>query len=216
MLFNIDDTNNSAIIKAILNNPVFTVGILDEKGQYIHVNEKWCDLFGYSAEESEAFTTVMLTHSEFKKESQKMMQSLSKKEIDSFRSEKKLIKKDGSTFWGEVSTSLIQLNDNHFYILELIADISDKYQFEILINRTQQKFEELFEEVPIGIIKATIEGKIIDINPAAARMFGYNDPEDVLKTVKNMARDTYVDPGRHYEILKMIKNARHWWRTSSL
>jgi len=53
-------------------------------------------------------------------------------------------------------------------------------------------------------IQSTPEGKAIAVHPAFARMFGYESPEDVIATVKNVATDLFADPQRRSEILRLM------------
>ncbi|MGB7539972.1 MAG: PAS domain S-box protein, partial [Anaerolineales bacterium] len=46
-------------------------------------------------------------------------------------------------------------------------------------------------------------GKVIRVNPAFARIFGYGSPEDVFFSVKDVANDIFADPKRREEIFRL-------------
>jgi PAS domain S-box-containing protein/putative nucleotidyltransferase with HDIG domain len=70
---------------------------------------------------------------------------------------------------------------------------------------TEKRYQRLFRDAVFGIFQATPEGKIIDVNPAYARLFGYDSPSEVLATVHD-ASILYVYPEKRYEIVeKMIR-----------
>ena len=60
----------------------------------------------------------------------------------------------------------------------------------------------------LGIFRSTPEGKIINVNPAYARMFGFDSPEEAKSLVNDVAVDLYVDPSRRNEIVRMILDAK--------
>ena len=59
------------------------------------------------------------------------------------------------------------------------------------LKEARSRYQALFNDVPIGLCKTTLEGKFIDANPAVVQMLGYPDREALLHV---SARDLYVDP----------------------
>ena len=93
-----------------------------------------------------------------------------------------------------------------------------KKQFEILAKEIQQeikhsrtrrelieserKYEDLVKNLPVGIYKTTLEGKIIHGNKALAQILGYSD---VKKLRKIDAFDLFVKPGDRKKWIEMMK-----------
>jgi diguanylate cyclase (GGDEF)-like protein/PAS domain S-box-containing protein len=48
-----------------------------------------------------------------------------------------------------------------------------------------------------------LDGKVLSVNPAFAQMFGYESPDEVLTSVKNVSTDIFADPGRREEIIRL-------------
>src|SRR5581483_10134650 len=48
------------------------------------------------------------------------------------------------------------------------------------LGAAERKYREIFENVTEGIFLATPEGKYLSVNPAMARIFGYDDPEQMV------------------------------------
>jgi PAS domain S-box-containing protein len=71
-----------------------------------------------------------------------------------------------------------------------------------------QDYGRLFEHSVLGIFQTTLDGKIIDVNPAYARMFGYESPEEIKSQVGNVAHDLYADPSRRNEFIRKILETR--------
>jgi PAS domain S-box-containing protein/putative nucleotidyltransferase with HDIG domain len=69
---------------------------------------------------------------------------------------------------------------------------------------TEKRYQRLFRDAVFGIFQATPQGRLIDVNPAYARLFGYDSPEEVLSAVTDVSM-LYVDPYKRREIVdKMI------------
>lgn len=70
------------------------------------------------------------------------------------------------------------------------------------LSVSKENFSRLFENASLAIFQSTLEGKIMVVNSAFARMFGYSSPEEVKKIVRNISKDIYTDTRRHQEIIK--------------
>ncbi len=55
-------------------------------------------------------------------------------------------------------------------------------------------YRQLFENAPIGIVNAALDGTPLMVNERAALSFGYESPDDFLVNVRSML-DLWVDPG---------------------
>src|SRR5260370_41160119 len=49
------------------------------------------------------------------------------------------------------------------------------------LRKNEARFKELFESLQEGIYIVTTDGTIVDVNPALARMLGYDSKEELLK-----------------------------------
>lgn len=69
-----------------------------------------------------------------------------------------------------------------------------KTEAEEDIREELKKYRELFENAPVGIFQSMPDGRLLNVNPAHARLFGYDSPEEFFLAVKNQIQDTYVRP----------------------
>jgi PAS domain S-box-containing protein len=58
----------------------------------------------------------------------------------------------------------------------------------------EESYRKLFEGSIDGIYVTTPGGRLINANPALARMMGYNSPDDLIDGVNDVAQSVYVDP----------------------
>lgn len=89
--------------------------------------------------------------------------------------------------WFEASISQMGTD----YTLWVARDITDRKQAQAALARSEQAYRSLFENMPIGLYRTSLDGRILDANPALVRMFGYPD-RDSLLAIK--AVNLYMDP----------------------
>ncbi|HEY6930890.1 MAG TPA: PAS domain S-box protein, partial [Thermoanaerobaculia bacterium] len=76
-----------------------------------------------------------------------------------------------------------------------IALQAAKEQLEV----SERRFRELADQAPIGIYRSTRQGRFVSVNPAFARILGYDTPEDVLRL--DITRDIYFDAGERDRLI---------------
>ena len=60
------------------------------------------------------------------------------------------------------------------------------------LRASEERYRALFEESRDAICIGTIDGQLLDVNPAAVKLFGYSDKQELLE--KNIGRDLYWNP----------------------
>lgn len=73
-----------------------------------------------------------------------------------------------------------------------IRDISDQTRAESALRDSEKRFRTLFENATVGLYRSTPEGRILLVNPALARMTGFDDPSEVMG--RNVEEDELVGP----------------------
>ncbi|WP_027183847.1 hybrid sensor histidine kinase/response regulator [Desulfovibrio inopinatus] len=69
-----------------------------------------------------------------------------------------------------------------------------------LLDRTQREYQRIFEELPVGMFRSTMDGEILDVNPALVKLVGYEDIPSFLQNVENM-KELYLDPEERQKFL---------------
>ena len=68
----------------------------------------------------------------------------------------------------------------------LAMNITERKRTEQAIQESERRLHTLFEGSPIGIFRSTPEGRILQVNPAAAAMFRYKDPQTMVEEVNRL------------------------------
>lgn len=90
-------------------------------------------------------------------------------------------------------------------ITGVIVDITEQRRTQDALQQAEQKYRTLFEEAIVGIFQTSVEGRYVTVNPALARMLGYESPEEVKAAISDIARQLYVDPQRRLEFQALIE-----------
>ncbi len=67
-----------------------------------------------------------------------------------------------------------------------------------------EKYQSLFNNAPIGVFQATIEGKYREINNTFARLLGYKNTDEAINSVSDISRQIYADPSERKKLIKQI------------
>ena len=111
-------------------------------GRYVRVNDKFCKMVGYSADELLSMTYLDITHPEDRRASMSSLLSVLRGEINKFTTENRYVRKDGSVFWGLVNSTLI--HDTHrrpLRTITMIEDITERRQSEALSQCQKRALE---------------------------------------------------------------------------
>ena len=100
--------------------------------------------------------------------------------------------------WGEVTISLIMDKHGHpIYFLPIIQDITERKQADQALRKNEDKFRNLFDNALEGVYQTTPEGRLISVNMAFSKMFGYESPEEMPSmTVMDLGSPDVRKPGR--------------------
>lgn len=84
-----------------------------------------------------------------------------------------------------------------------IQDILDQKSAERALQRERERYQRLFESIPVGVFLSNREGRILLANPAYIQMTGYQTMSDLEKL--NIARDIYLYPQERDEFVRRME-----------
>jgi two-component system cell cycle sensor histidine kinase/response regulator CckA len=89
-------------------------------------------------------------------------------------------------------------------VFGIFEDITERKQAEESLRQAEEKYRSIFENAVEGIFQSTPEGRYIGANPAMARMFGYESPEELMADITDIATQVYVDPQRRADFRRLM------------
>ena len=84
-------------------------------------------------------------------------------------------------------------------IVGFLTDITEQKRAEIALRQAEEKYRGIFENAVEGIYQKTTNGRFLSVNPALARMFGFNLPSHFIAAFSEDQPVDYVEPEKRSE-----------------
>jgi diguanylate cyclase (GGDEF)-like protein/PAS domain S-box-containing protein len=101
-------------------------------------------------------------------------------------------KKDGTVFETEITSFEFESNGKRVRLV-ISQDITER-------RRSEERYRLLFERNLAGVYRTTVDGRILDVNDAMARIFGYTRDELLADTAVSL----YFDPSDRQRVLQLL------------
>jgi PAS domain S-box-containing protein len=86
-------------------------------------------------------------------------------------------------------------------------DITERKQAETALRENERRYRDLFTNSPLGIFRSTFDGRFLEVNPALARMLGYDSPEAVIREIYDIQEQIYINGEKRQEIIAKQNDA---------
>ncbi|MCO5250186.1 MAG: PAS domain S-box protein [Candidatus Kapabacteria bacterium] len=100
----------------------------------------------------------------------------------------------------QIKASMVEIEKKP-YILGIFHDISKLVEGQQKLKQSEEKHRSIFESATDAFIIASMEGKIVEANPSACKMYGYAYDEMIGKTATEL-----IHPDHHYKFSEFIKD----------
>jgi PAS domain S-box-containing protein/putative nucleotidyltransferase with HDIG domain len=202
------ELNRSQVLeKSILESvPHGLFGV--EQRKIFFANDAMETVFGWKPEELIGQSTRIIFRNEREWEAYGAMlySRLKDKPTFVFESDTPFVRKDGREIYCRMSVSRTgeELSESR-RIVATFEDITERRRIEQDLRDAEQRYRSIFENAQEAIYRSTPEGKIILANPAMARMFGYDSPEELVAGIHDIARQHYAHPEERERIKEQIE-----------
>jgi PAS domain S-box-containing protein len=150
---------------------------INKMGTIVYANKKCEELMGYAREEflSPDFDFMALIAPEsVKLIKENFNRHQSGKEVEPY--EYVLINKNGEKIDAIITSKLINY-EGEPAILGIVTDITQRKRADEELRKSEERFRQAFQNAPIGMALCSMDGHIIQINPAFFQMLGYTESE---------------------------------------
>jgi PAS domain S-box-containing protein len=149
-------------------------------GRWLMVNDRLCEMLGYTREELLSRTLADVTEPDDLLADQTHIEELQAGRAASYTLEKRYRRKDGQLLWGSLSATLVRdAAGEPDYFISVIEDVSQRKQADE--ERHQQAAlryaRRLIESSLDPLVTISAEGKITDVNDATERVTGVGRDE---------------------------------------
>ncbi|MDO9229365.1 MAG: PAS domain S-box protein [Syntrophales bacterium] len=90
-------------------------------------------------------------------------------------------------------------------LVSIISPILENTALYIQIRKAEEEYRSIFENAREGIFRSLPGERFIAANPALARIFGYDSPEDLVASVTDITRQIYVNPDDAAEFARIME-----------
>ncbi|HEY9596794.1 MAG TPA: adenylate/guanylate cyclase domain-containing protein, partial [Cyanophyceae cyanobacterium] len=98
------------------------------------------------------------------------------------------------------------------YVVELVNAVATQLSSLIQRKQTQEalriaeeNYHSIVENAVDGIFQSTPSGQFLSANLALARIYGYNSPDELINSFRNIPRQLYINSNRHQEFIAAIE-----------
>ncbi len=170
--------------------------------RWLRVNQKFCDMLGYTREELLQLTSVDISPPDERDFSIEYNKQLLRGEMKDHSLKMRYLRKDGTEIWTNTSLSAVLDSDgNPTKIISVIHDITQQKvaeDAEELLSKVYQSSPALFT------VSSPKEGRHFNVNDAWSSITGYSREEALQNSVRGI--DIWAIPEDRVKFVAMIKD----------
>ncbi|HKQ77080.1 MAG TPA: PAS domain S-box protein [Blastocatellia bacterium] len=180
--------------KAIFENAAVGIARVAPDGHWLEVNQRLCDILGYSREELLTKTFTDITYPDDMEADLRVAQRMLAGEIDTSRLEKRYYRKDGSVVWANLTVSLLRKADGSSdYFVAIIEDISARKQTEEKLREREERLRLASRAAGLGVFEWDVKADhAVWENDRMYEIFGHTRADGSLSKERLIER--YVHP----------------------
>jgi len=122
-----------------------------------------------------------------------------------FEVEYRLSLPDGTAKWVLERGAAFRDRHGRRMVEGFVEDITDRHRAVEALANAERRFRSIFENTVEGIYQTTAEGRYISANPALARIYGYESPEELMGSLAASGRSLYVEPSRRADFERLMR-----------
>jgi PAS domain S-box-containing protein len=172
-----------------------------EKG-WLEVNDRLCEILGYTREEILKKTWAEMTHPDDLAADVAEFNRVISGEIEQYRLEKRFVRKDGAIIWTEISVGCLRRDDGTVdHILCVLDDITGRKSVEAALQESEERFRLMLEHIPsISVQGYDMDGITNYWNDASEMLYGYSREEAIGKSLL----DLIIPPELREDVRKAV------------
>ncbi len=181
------------------------IWLLDENYFTTFVNRRLADMLGYEQQEMIGKNHRFFF---FEEDLPDLEEKVARRRLGiAEQYERRLKRRDAGVLWTHVSATPMIDKDGRFQgSFAMFTDISKRKQAEEALLASETKYRSIFENAVEGVFQSTPDGRLITVNPAMARIFGYPSGEDMLASVENIGRQIYTNAEDRRTFKKLLED----------
>lgn len=177
--------------RAIFAQAAVGIAQVSLSNQFLQVNQRFCELVGYTESELSLLTCQELNHPDDRELTLEYERQMITGQRQTYSREQRYIHKQGHVEWVNLTVSLVRdAQGVPEYFIKVVEDISERQaalrernQAEAALRESEQKFHAVFDSVLEGILVVDNEGCIVEANPAACALLNLTKQQIVKRPI---------------------------------
>lgn len=134
--------------RATFDQAAMGIAMVALDGHWLSVNQKLCDIFGYTREELLALSFQEMTHPDDLDINLDHLRQMRAGEISTYSAEKRYFYKDGTIIWASLTASLVRTDLGvPDYFIAVIEDISERKRMGEALKESERHFQRVLDSV---------------------------------------------------------------------
>ena len=173
-------------------------------GRWLKVNQRLCEILGYSREEMLQCDFASITHPDDVAADWENVRRLTEGSSDTFTMEKRYLRKGGEVVWANLTVALVRDEAGEpRYFISVVEDMSARKAAEKAMARLADLLNQAQE--PIFVWK--LGGGIVYWNRAAEELYGYSKEEATGRRSHDLLKTLQPCPVEEFEALLLQNGA---------
>lgn len=197
---------NATLLAGVLDSTPDMVFCKDLQGHYLACNPEFIRFMGHPREQILGRTDYEF----FPKVAADFFREHDRKALDAERplhNEEWVTYPDGARrLLDTVKAPLRTAEGRVIGIIGVSRNITDRFNMEAALAASDARLRGIFDTVVEGIFQSTPEGRYVVVNPAFARMFGYDSPEQMMREVTDIRAQLYANPAERDRLLTTVQS----------
>lgn len=178
----------------------------DTKGRILFLNQTWERLSGLPVQKTYGQDLFQMLHPDEQDAQRKNFVQLVNGEVPSFRCYTRLRMADGHVRAVDLSMATLPHEEKDtIRIVGTITDVEERRRAEKALGEAEKKYRTIVENVAGGIYQVTPDGTFLSVNPAMARILGYDNAPQLMRTIRNANQELYAIPKDRYRFVREME-----------
>ncbi|MEW5860747.1 MAG: PAS domain S-box protein [Cyanobacteriota bacterium] len=191
--------NSEQRFRATFNQAAVGIAEVEMNGQWRLVNQKLCDITGYTREELLERTFQDITHPDDLNTDLEYIGRMLAGEISTYSMEKRYIRKDTSPVWINLTGSVVRnCAGEPRYFIAIVEDISDRKRFQQEITQLNQGLERRVVERTAQLEAANRELEAFSYSVSHDLRAPLRSVDGFSQALLERYADTLDEKGKHY------------------
>ena len=169
---------SEAQFRAIFEQAAVGISHVALDGRWLHVNQKLCDITGYTREELLTHRYQDITHPDDLANNQELERHLLTDEVPTYSIEKRYLHKSGRILWVRPTVSVVYKDSGEpDYFISVIEDITERKQVEAALRESEERWKFAIEGAGDGIWDWNVPQSTVFFSKRWKEMLGFTPDE---------------------------------------